>query len=181
VSSHSARFILLLFLILFRASWGSEELARGTSQGSQSSTQSFTWPPKCSATPCLAPACLAYGATMTNSMMTFPQAQMVTMPCSQARMPYVLDPSALGLVSGGFLSSASRLNASGALGHGNCASVICVCTKTMEGCTTLHTRTREGHATLCARTREGHTTLHARTREGCTTLCVRMREGRTTP
>jgi hypothetical protein len=89
--------------------------------------QLFTWPPKCSATPCLAPAHLAHGVTVTNSMITFPQAQMVTMPCSQAHMPYVLDPSALGLISSSFLSPTSRLNASGTLSDRNYASAICVC------------------------------------------------------
>ena len=49
--------------------------------------------------------------------------------CGKAHMAYTLDPSALGLVSSGFLSPASRANAGGALGHGNCAGAICVCAR----------------------------------------------------
>ena len=72
---------------------------------------------------------------------------MATMPCSQARMPYALDPSALGLVSSGFLSPASRLNAGGALGHGNCASAICVYVRRRWKAALLRARTREGRTT----------------------------------
>jgi hypothetical protein len=42
-------------------------------------------------------------------------------------LPYALDPSAMCLVSGGFLSPASRLNTGGTLSYGNCVGATCVC------------------------------------------------------
>jgi hypothetical protein len=56
-------------------------------------------------------------------------------------LPYALDPSALGLVSSGFLSPTSRLNAGGALDHGNYASAVCVC---VQGWWRVYARMTEG-------------------------------------
>ena len=42
-------------------------------------------------------------------------------------MPYALHPSALGLVSSGFLSPTSRLNADDTLTYRNLAGATCVC------------------------------------------------------
>jgi hypothetical protein len=54
-------------------------------------------------------------------------AQILQLKAHGLPMPYALDPSALGLVSSGFLSPTSRLNANGTLSHGNLAGMIYVC------------------------------------------------------
>ena len=76
-------------------------------------------------------------------------------------MPYALDPSALGLVGGGFLSPASRLNAGG-----NCASVICVCTARTTKGATLCARLRRGVPHCACDDDEGRWIVHARMTKG---------------
>ena len=139
MSARSVKFILLSIFVRL----GIGGTCQGTSRGSQGSNSTQS----------------------TNSTTTFPQAQMATMPCSQARMPYALDSSALGLVSSGFLSPASRLNA----GWRPRPWKLCEC----DMC--LGAKTIEGRATAHEDERRPHYTASARTMEGCAAPCARER------
>ena len=90
----------------------------------------------------------------------------------------------LGSCIGGFLSTASRLNAGGAIGNGSCVGVFVreddgrlrytVCARTTESHATLCTRGRRRAALHCAREDDGRgrCTVRAGTAEGGTALCA---------